>query len=109
MQYILNRLIILSENMYYSICQDVIEHTTFQAGGELHKGTNNKSFGNGVSLTLRLNHATSQSQPMDVASLSESKDIISQVGTEDIISHPKGMQNEMLLSLILSLRFERWY
>ncbi|XP_010921256.2 probable galacturonosyltransferase 7 isoform X1 [Elaeis guineensis] len=69
--------------------EDVIENTTFQAGGELHEETNNESFGNGVSLNLRLNHATSQSQLMDVTSLSESKDPIGQVAIEDVISHAK--------------------
>nr|XP_029120364.1 probable galacturonosyltransferase 7 isoform X2 [Elaeis guineensis] len=69
--------------------EDVIENTTLQAGGELHEETNNESFGNGVSLNLRLNHATSQSQLMDVTSLSESKDPIGQVAIEDVISHAK--------------------
>lgn len=72
----------------------------FQAGGELHKEINNESFGKGVS--LELNHATSQSQPMDETSLSESKDTITQVGAEDIISRPKCMQNEMLFLYLLA-------
>lgn len=72
-----------------TLLKDVTENTTFQAGGVLHQETNNESFGNGMSLTLKINHATSQSQPMDVTSLSESKDTITQIGTEDIMSRPK--------------------